>query len=229
MLCHTDLSQTNKIQLLAAYEAAIGPVLKAIIVIPDPQAPKAQKRKRKPSSAALPPPKSTQQLPNGSSPWPANPTPSFSSADTGTSRQQQYVQTDHASPSAPSLPYQQQLQQQHRQHHNHQEAADLERLERLALRRRKVEALESISHTAALFLAEFMTFAKRQGSSSSSAGGANHEQDSGGGQSANVGNIPGQNSGMVYAAAAAGMAVRPRHFDLSSLIVNFFYPGADLY
>lgn len=37
---------------------------------------------------------------------------------------------------------------------------DFEKMERQALRRRKVEALESLAHTAALFLAEFMDFKK---------------------------------------------------------------------
>ncbi|KAJ4424504.1 hypothetical protein N0V82_000828 [Gnomoniopsis sp. IMI 355080] len=204
----------NKIQLLAAYEAAIGPALKAIIVIPDPHAPESQKRKRKASSSR------PQQLTNGSSSWPAsNAPPSFSYANTGPSQHhhQQYAQAVSANSTAPSSPH----------HHHQQDTAEFERLERLALRRRKVEALESISHTAALFLAEFMAFAKwQQGSSPSSTAasaaggggrGANGDDDDGRGLSSSGHSIgigrsaAAQDHGMVYAAAAAGMAASMFH------------------
>ncbi|KUI67458.1 hypothetical protein VM1G_11496 [Cytospora mali] len=56
-------------------------------------------------------------------------------------------------------------------------------MERQALRRRKVEALESLAHTAALFLAEFMDFKKTSSSTANGTGG-----------------------GGAYAAAAAGIA-----------------------
>lgn len=55
---------------------------------------------------------------------------------------------------------QQQLPGQHdyqEQQHQPQDPVEFERLERQALRRRRVEALESLAHTAALFLAEYMT------------------------------------------------------------------------
>lgn len=70
-----------------------------------------------------------------------------------------------------------------------------EKMERQALRRRKVEALESLAHTAALFLAEFMDFKKgRQEpqattSSPPPPGPRQHQSDPGAGE--------------VYAAAAA--------------------------
>lgn len=67
--------------------------------------------------------------------------------------------------------------------------ADLDKLERLALRRRKVEAIESLAHTAALFLAEYVSRNNREPERINPAGGA------------------GRNDGVDYAAAAAGMAV----------------------
>lgn len=68
-----------------------------------------------------------------------------------------------------------------------------EKMERLALQRRKVEALESLAHTAALFLAEFMDFRKgRQDPPSTTSpprGPQQHQADPGAGEA--------------YAAAAA--------------------------
>lgn len=211
ILHYTDTWQTNKIQLLAAYEAAIGPALKDIIVVPDAKATESQKRKQK-SPASKPQPSSTRhRLPNG-----PKSSRSLSSGGAGAKQppppqpplqqqQQQHLQPDPTTFFSSPTPqnHQQQLQRQQ------SDAADLERLERQALRRRKVEALESLSHTAALFLAEFMTFTKRQNASStsSSGAGANGKQGSGGdGDGGGLAPVP--NHGMEYAAAAAGMAVR---------------------
>lgn len=110
-------------------------------------------------------------------------------------RQQYYPSVD-ANPASFHAPSQ--------QHAHHQDAGDFERLERQALRRRKVEALESLAHTAALFLAEFMTHNNKNKASSRSSAGPG---ESGG--SATAGGA--QNHGMDYAAAAAaaGRAVSP--------------------
>lgn len=193
--------QTNKIQLLAAYEAAIGPALKSIVVIPDARAADSQKRKAKSPASKPLPSSSRHRLPNG--PKPPRSVPSGGAGAKLQPQQPQLQPNPTSSFSSPTPHYhllqQQQQQQQQRQQSETQEAADLERLERQALRRRKVEALESLSHTAALFLAEFMTFTKRQNSSTLSAEDANCEH--GGGRA------PAPNDGMEYAAAAAGMAV----------------------
>lgn len=72
--------------------------------------------------------------------------------------------------------------------------ADFERLERQALRRRKVEALESLAHTAALFLAEYMTANKKNQTPPAGAGSRPAEDKR-------------RDQGANYAAAAAGMIV----------------------
>lgn len=84
---------------------------------------------------------------------------SFSSAG------QPYQQCQDGAAADPGLSHhaqqqQQQLPEQHdyqEQQHHSQDPVEFERLERQALRRRRVEALESLAHTAALFLAEYMT------------------------------------------------------------------------
>lgn len=221
------LRQTDKIALLAAYEAAVGPALRAIIVIPSEKvekvekAPKPEKKKTKskkpgdklpgvssarPQSSA---PRATASTTNGradskrknhSSAGPADPYHD----------QQQYIQAADADPSSFYAPPQ---QQQH-----HQDAGDFERLERQALRRRKVEALESLAHTAALFLAEFMTHNNNKKESSRSSPGPGEPS----GSAAPAGAA--QNHGVDYAAAAAGMAVCSFLFDLRhSGILRYTY------
>lgn len=71
-----------------------------------------------------------------------------------------------------------------------------EKLERQALRRRKVEALESLAHTAALFLGEFMNYNKgRQQPAATTSPALESGQ-----------NQTGPGVGAAYAAAAAGIA-----------------------
>lgn len=95
-----------------------------------------------------------------------------------------------------------------------QSDGDFERLERQALRRRKVEALESLAHTAALFLAEFMAHTKQKPLAPSLAGLG----EPGGAVPAE----PPQNHGVNYATAAAGVAVRTERFAFILSIFLFF-------
>lgn len=175
-------------------------------MIPETHASEPQKQKTKKTPSIKPHPSySKRRPPSTSSPWAATPTQSFSGGAGARQQQQQehhYTQADPANFFAPPPPPP--------PHQHHQDGgADLERLERQALRRRKVEALESISHTAALFLAEFMTFANRQISSASSEGAIIGEPDERGEKYSSAGgSVPAQNCGMDYAAAAAEMAVR---------------------
>lgn len=65
-----------------------------------------------------------------------------------------------------------------------------QKMERQALRRRKVEALESLAHTAALFLAEFIDYKKGRQEPSQHGLGQHHPEPS---------------TGAAYAAAAASL------------------------
>lgn len=205
--------QTDRIALLAAYEAAIGPALRAIIVVPASSDAAAEKRKpgRKPNSnKSHPGPRPTQwttkpskrTTASGLTAWEAaaaEPSTSFASSSAGYQQQQQrHQQQQYADPASFFAPPPQQ----------NGGDSDYDRRETQALRRRKVEALESISHTAALFLAEFMTFTKQQRQNSASVSGGGGEGNGyGGGQNMGEGGASAQNHGVNYAAAAAGMAV----------------------
>lgn len=184
--------------MLAAYEAAIGPALRAIagVVVPPsekgkrgPRKTKVDKKSSQGKGGTKPPPRHTIGTDNGHRlhhennrsttehrgqfPRPAGSDPaSFFTLP----------QVNHAPP--PPQPV--------------HDPAVFERLETQALRRRKVEALESLAHTAALFLAEFMDFRKGQAAAASSSSTSNGM----GGPLPHV--DPG--AGSAYAAAAAGMA-----------------------
>lgn len=166
---------------LAAYEAAVGPALRNIIVIP--------------TGKDLTPEKKRRSTPSAKPPGPS-PTPKHQSKPTAT---QGPTTTDAVnSPGAPAAPSPAGYpdQQSHTAgpspfyttQHQYLDA-DYERLERQALCRRKVEALESLAHTAALFLAEYMTVNKKKQAPAPAAEETRQDQ------------------GVSYAAAAAGMIV----------------------
>ncbi|KAK7746864.1 hypothetical protein SLS53_002052 [Cytospora paraplurivora] len=196
---------TQDIALLAAYEAAIGPAYRAIANVglaPSEKARRGPKKKIRMKGAE----------------------PSAKKSPTSTSKQAITPGTANgdARPPPPSSPFQRRHEAQHRptlsglhQEQGHRQSATLlplqaggsrtaaiqdpkvfERLERQALRRRKVEALESLAHTAALLLAEFMDF--RKGSA------PNHHQTPPAEAESATPNETG--GGAAYAAAAAGVA-----------------------
>lgn len=196
-----DGDGTQSIALLAAYEAAIGPALRAIAGVTIPASEKGKRGPRKNKTDKKP----------GRDKWVAKPFPKQATTgiDSGPRSRHEVIRStaQHGNrmkqPADPgpapfsSLP----------QAGNHAPAPPppvhdpetFERLERQALRRRKVEALESLAHTAALFLAEFMDFRKAQAAAPSSA-----PSGTGGPPPPPPRMDPG--AGSAYAAAAAGMA-----------------------
>ncbi|ROV97672.1 hypothetical protein VMCG_07357 [Cytospora schulzeri] len=200
---------TQSIALLAAYEAAIGPALRSIAGVTLPPSEKGRRGPRKKKVDKKPAQGTGSTKPtigtnNGSRPW-------QDEKRSTTQQHRGHPQQQHTAGSEPASLLA--LPQANLHHHHttappppppHQSAHDpetFERMERQALRRRKVEALESLAHTAALFLAEFMDFRKGQAAPSSTSNG--------------TGGPPPQpqlpprvdpGAGSAYAAAAAGMA-----------------------
>ncbi|KAG8160151.1 hypothetical protein KVR01_009687 [Diaporthe batatas] len=92
------------------------------------------------------------------------------------------------------------LQADRGQEADHVNSAAFQKMERQALRRRKVEALESLAHTAALFLAEFIDYKKGR-QEPSRQGLEQHQSEPG--------------TGVAYAAAAASLFRPLSEFDRS--------------
>ncbi|KAF3766210.1 hypothetical protein M406DRAFT_68572 [Cryphonectria parasitica EP155] len=182
--------------LLAAYEATTGPALRAIGVVPGPRGvEKSEPASKKPSTIRSKP-TSTRSSAHINTPHHDTTTkrsfPSAGPTDRShvAQSQQQGASTTMSSAQPP--------------HHRQEDAGGdhhLEKLERQALRRRKVEALESLAHTAALFLAEFMTYTKREVSRPSATA-----EPAGGGQENSVSSGGSQGRGTDHAASAAAMA-----------------------
>ncbi|ROW04294.1 hypothetical protein VSDG_01110 [Cytospora chrysosperma] len=195
---------TQSIALLAAYEAAIGPALRAIAGVTIPASEKGKRGPRKNKTDKKP----------GQGKWVAKPFPKQTATGTDSGPRSRHEvmrptaqhgdRMKQAADSGPapfsSLP----------QAGTHAPATPpsvhdpetFERLERQALRRRKVEALESLAHTAALFLAEFMDFRKAQAAAPTSAPNGTGEPPPPSPEPERM--DPG--AGSAYAAAAAGMA-----------------------
>ncbi|ROW17084.1 hypothetical protein VPNG_01059 [Cytospora leucostoma] len=188
---------TQDIALLAAYEAAIGPAYRAIANVglaPSEKAKRGPKKKMKTKSAEA----------------------KTKSSSTSTSKQATSSGTANgaARPPQPPPPPQRRHEAQqrpapsvlHQEQGHRQQPATIqgpevfERMERQALRRRKVEALESLAHTAALLLAEFMDF-NRKGSPPD-----HHHQTPPPPAEAGSATPSGTGGGSAYAAAAAGVA-----------------------
>lgn len=188
--------------MLAAYEAAIGPALRAIagVVVPPSEkgkrGPKKTKVDKKSSQGkGMPPPRQTIRADNGYRSHHVN-------SRSTTEHRGQFEQAASSDPASFfTLP---QVNHAPPPPQTVHDPAAFERLETQALRRRKVEALESLAHTTALLLAEFMDFRKGQAAAAPSSSTPNGT----GGPLPHVG--PG--AGAAYAAAAVGMAanlIRP--------------------
>ncbi|KAJ0125159.1 hypothetical protein J7T55_006503 [Diaporthe amygdali] len=203
---HVDISlqycivQSQNLAVLAAYEAAIGPALRALLNIGlqtsvranEPKTRGGLPKKKKNSKDNRDPSKgkvaATRTLPQVSS----HRRRSRDSFAQSTSENRNDFQGQNSDPAVLSTPF----QPEQRRNSPIQNSDAFERMERQALRRRKVEALESLAHTAALFLAEFLDFRKAQqvpaATRSPPAGSEQHQV--------------GPGAGVAYAAAAAGMA-----------------------
>lgn len=185
--------------MLAAYEAAIGPALRAMAGIGlqsstkvnepkksrPPKSKKKGKDRRTPSEGDMASSGTLPQASTRGSELGGNSTRSRPGYEGGVS---QGGRTD-------SRPLSKPLQANRGQDTHNMDPAAFQKMERQALRRRKVEALESLSHTAALFLAEFIDFKKgRQeppANASPPPGLERHQAE--------------QSAGAAYAAAAASL------------------------
>lgn len=192
--------------MLAAYEAAIGPAIRAVAGVTIPPSEKVRRGPKKKKAdkttsgqgagSTKPPPK--QKVVTNNVPG------SHHGNERSATEHRGHVHQPAAShpasffvqPQAPPQPV--------------HDPPIFEMMERQALRRRKVEALESLAHTTALFLAEFMDFKKAQQAAAASSPLT---------FSVTAGPPPPQanpSAGSAYAAAAAGMAA------------NLFQPPSDV-
>lgn len=189
--------------MLAAYEAAIGPAIRAIAGVTLPPSEKGKRGPKKTKSDAKSsqgkgPTKSISKQTTGTDYGPRTPHEEKHSTAQHRDRLQQPAGSDPAScftlPQANHAPAPPQ---------SVHDPETFERLERQALRRRKVEALESLAHTAALFLAEFMDFRKAQAAAAAPSPSST-TNETGAPPPPPPRMDPG--AGSAYAAAAAGMA-----------------------
>lgn len=196
--------------MLAAYEAAIGPALRAIAGVVVPPSEKAKrgfkknkvdKKSNQGKGNVKPPPRQITAIANGPRSHYENHHSTTGHMGPFQQPVSEYPGTIYATPQASYAPPPPQTLH---------DPATFERLERQALRTRKVEALESLAHTAALMLAEFMDFRQSQAAAAASSSTTTNATD---GPSPQV--DPGE--GSAYAAAAAGMA---------GMAANAFQPPA---
>lgn len=208
---------SQNIAVLAAYEAAIGPALRAMVGIGLQSSAKVNEPKRK----RLPRNKEKgsdrrdhskeQGAANGTLPQDFGNEPSWreSSARVVADHERNGPQCVNPDPERLTGP----LQADQGRETPNMDSDAFEKMERQALRRRKVEALESLAHTAALFLAEFMDFRKgRQNppaTTSQPPGPRQHQAEPGAGEA--------------YAAAAAAGVAASLFRPLSEEIVRTGY------
>lgn len=189
--------------MLAAYEAAIGPALRAMVGIGLQSSAKVnepKKRSRLPSNKKKDIGRRDHSkkhvaedatLPQASGHKPSLRERSARNVAEHESNGPQRVNPDPERLTGP-------LQADHGRETPDLDSDAFEKMERKALRQRKVEALESLAHTAALFLAEFMDFKKGRPEPPAPAspppppGPEDHQA--------------GQRAGAAYAEAAAGVA-----------------------
>ncbi|KAL1877053.1 hypothetical protein Daus18300_002663 [Diaporthe australafricana] len=186
----------QNLAVLAAYEATVGPVLGALVGIkvknnPVKKGSRTSRKKRKDKDGRKPGEVKvgvTGALPRASSHRRQSGDRNRNAQFTSENRSSGF-QSANTDPAVLPTPLQTDCVPKPPEHNTDA----FEKLERQALRRRKVEALESLAHTAALFLAEFMNYNKgRQEPATNTSSALESGQDQ-----------TGLGVGAAYAAAAA--------------------------